>query len=315
MAAGDIYSEETKDFDLSPNNIGYGKVSGYLGYGSFSGADVKVVVHVPKSKYAQDTLKREINDLERDAQNESLIINDLEGAVNLPFNLNVGGENQVIESTPELLAFRVESYERLDVINRQLSNKQEELSSVLNAPTTITLGEISSLSWSIFREKSPVRPLGSVYPKSYTRGPRTIGGSMVFTVFNKHALHQLLDSNFKHYSTGTTDYEKQQYTATLIDQLPPLDISLAFVNEYGTVSHMGIYGVDFMQEGTTFSVEDIFSENVIQYTARDLDPMKAVQTAVRNKDGIENEWTKTATQLMAEEDDLYGHLKRRNPFI
>lgn len=314
MAAGDIYSEETKDFDLSPD-VGYGKVSAYLGYGSFSGADVKVVVHVPKSQVSQDILKQEISELQSDANRESAIVNELESIDTLPYRFTSQGVDEYIQTTNDLIALRIESQERLEVITRQLETKQADLSSILNAPTTITLGEISSLSWSIFREKAPVRPLGSVYPKSYTRGPRTIGGSMVFTVFNKHALHQLLESNYKFYSTGTTDYEKQQYTAMLIDQLPPLDISLAFVNEYGTVSHMGIYGVDFSQEGGTFSVEDIFSENVVQYTARDLDPMKAVQTATRNKDGIANEWTKTATQLMAEEDTLYGHVKRRNPFI
>ena len=78
---------------------------------------------------------------------------------------------------------------------------------------------------------------------------------------------------------------------------------------------MGIYGIDFSQEGGTFSIEDIFSESVVQYTARDLDPMKVVQTAAHTPRGITNEWTKTATQLMADEDTLYGHLKRRNPFI
>lgn len=143
----------------------------------------------------------------------------------------------------------------------------------------------------------------------------TIAGTMVFTIFHKHALHELLEKNFKHYSTGTSDYDRQKYTSMLADQLPPLDISLVFANEYGAVSNMGIYGVEFNQEGGTFSVEDIFSESVIQYTARDLDPMKAVQTSVRTPKGLTDDWTKTATQLMAEEDSLYGHIKRRNPFI
>jgi len=101
----------------------------------------------------------------------------------------------------------------------------------------------------------------------------------------------------------------------LIDQLPPLDISLIFANEYGAISHMGIWGVEFMQEGATFSIEDIFSESVVQYVARDLDPMRLVSKREKNGQGVDPTWSKTASNLSYEKANLNAHITRRNPYI
>ena len=148
----------------------------------------------------------------------------------------------------------------------------------------------------------------------------TIGGSMIFTIFYEHVFHELLKGNFGYYSTGTSDFDTNLITTVLPDQLPPLDISLVFANEYGAVSHMGLWGVEFVQEGGTFSIEDIFSENTVQYVCRDLDPMRLAQTAERENKGIKitTSWTKTASQMSADAaDERYrnGWIARRNPFI
>lgn len=292
-----VWGEDFKT-GLAPSDTTGTVVSDYLSYGSYSGADIKVVVHIPRSQIIQRDLKRQVAKIQKDLE---LAIQKREDQETLS---GVDGINK-----------RAETDEEIIYLNVSLADVENAYADFLKMPTTKVLGEVQSISWSIFREKVPVRVLGSVYPRAYTRGPRTIGGSMVFTIFHQHVLHELLESNYKHYSTGTSDYDKQQYSSMLIDQLPPLDISLVFANEYGAVSHMGIFGIDFSQEGGTFSIEDIFSESVIQYVARDLDPMKVVQTAVQTPKGLTNEWTKTATQLMADEEELYGHLKRRNPFI
>jgi hypothetical protein len=289
--------------ELSTSETTQNAVSSMLGYGSFSGADTKVVVHIPRSRIVERQFKRDIGETKRrieDAEDRKSIASSYIGR-NIP--------------NSDLILAQQSIDEELSVLNDELFKLEEEFSTFNRTPSTKTLAELQTISWSIYRGKAPVRTLGSVYPRSYVRGGRTISGSMIFTVFYQHALHELLYNNFSHYSTGTSDYDKQQYTATLVDQLPPLDLSLVFANEYGAVSEMGIYGVDFYQEGSTHSIEDIFTENVIQYVARDLDPMKVANTAVRTPYGLTNEWTTTASQLMADEEDLLGHLKRRNPFI
>jgi len=53
--------------------------------------------------------------------------------------------------------------------------------------------------------------------------------------------------------------------------LPPFDIIAIFVNEYGHVGKMIIYGVDLVTEGGVLSVEDIYTEVSMQYVARDIE--------------------------------------------
>ena len=61
-----------------------------------------------------------------------------------------------------------------------------------------------------------------------------------------------------------------------IDQLPPLDFMLVFNNEYGAMSRMVIYGVEFMNEGQVMSVQDLMTENSVNYMARYFSPMTPV---------------------------------------
>ena len=143
--------------------------------------------------------------------------------------------------------------------------------------TTKVLAEMQTVSVSTYREKYPVRSLGAVYPKNFTRGPRTIAGSMVFSVFDKNVLFELLEAD-------ATEFDAyNSFTSALIDQLPPFDITIAFANELGQTSRMTIYGVEFVSEGQTMSIHDIFIENQVQYLARDVDPMTKTGEAVRDQ--------------------------------
>jgi len=106
-----------------------------------------------------------------------------------------------------------------------------------------------------------------------TRGPRTIAGSMIFTIFNKAVLWDLLRMN-----TGDTDNEAESLGLryVMVDQLPPFDIVIEFANEYGYASRLGIFGIDIASEGQVMSVEDLVTENVVQYTARHIQLMSDV---------------------------------------
>lgn len=149
---------------------------------------------------------------------------------------------------------------------------------------TKTLAELQTLSISTDRDKRPVRSLGSVQVKGFTRGPRTIAGTMIFTVFDRNVLWELLDAD-------PSDLDgDDKFRAALMDQLPPIDITVQFANEYGSISRMTIYGVEFVNEGRTLSIENLLLEDVVQYVARDID----VMTPVVDKDG-----NQLSTQLLA----------------
>jgi hypothetical protein len=135
---------------------------------------------------------------------------------------------------------------------------------------TIVLGTLQTISIQSFREKNAVRALGHSYAKGYTRGTRTIGGSMIFTIFNEHALAQLI----RGMGVSRTYGERDTEVSTLLpDQLPPIDLTLVFANEYGSLSDLRIYGCEFVTDGQVFSIEDLLSEGTMNFVCRDADIM------------------------------------------
>lgn len=127
----------------------------------------------------------------------------------------------------------------------------------------ITLGELQTLSYSIHRENSPVRTLGHVNPVGFVKGPRTIAGSLIFTVFNYYAFYRVKQFG---QSIASGFYP-------LSDMLPPFDIVVTFANENGAMSKLKLYGIAMIQEGQTMSVDDLIVEQTYQYIARGIQPM------------------------------------------
>lgn len=130
------------------------------------------------------------------------------------------------------------------------------------------LGNLQTMSYSIHRDKVPVRTLGRTYAKAYTRGQRTIAGTLIFTVFDRHVLSEAREA-YIYEQDNEADYQASLMT----DQLPPFDVTITYTNEYGASSILRIYAVDISDEGQTHSIEDMITENVMQYTARDIDLM------------------------------------------
>ncbi len=58
-----------------------------------------------------------------------------------------------------------------------------------------------------------------------------------------------------------------------IDQLPPIDVTLTFANEYGNAAFQKIYDMDFLNEGSGVSVDTIIMERRITWLARKLSPI------------------------------------------
>ena len=124
----------------------------------------------------------------------------------------------------------------------------------------ITIGSLTTISYSMFRNKVPVINLGRTNINGITRGSRIYAGTMVFTLLNKHWLRELQDQ---------CEYLKK-YPTLKVDELPLFDIMIVSANEYGSSAHMFIYGIDFTDEAQTVSVEDLFTENVFKFVAREI---------------------------------------------
>lgn len=143
---------------------------------------------------------------------------------------------------------------RLNAINTN-SNMKEKV---------YTLGSLQTLSVSTHQDKKSVRVIGSVNALDYTMGPRTIAGSLVFAVFDQHFATEMF--NDLEAITGKTFF--------LPDELPAIDLTITFANEYGRTSRMAIYGVRIINEGQVMSVNDLYTENTYQFVANAMEPLK-----------------------------------------
>lgn len=202
--------------------------------------------------------------------------------------------------------------------NKATEKAQTQTSQKAKGSTKV-LAEAQTLSFSSYRDKRAVRRCGTVYPAGFTRGPREIAGSLIFTVFDQHVLYDFLEAD-------PTDFDGVRYTSAVMDQLPPVDILISMANEYGSVSRMDLYGVEFLTEGKVMSIEDMLLEHTVSFVARDWDPMRRV--GKRKIDEVSNQiqrqFAKTGSDLLYEEDFLKvkgatnpftRFSRRRNPFL
>lgn len=164
---------------------------------------------------------------------------------------------------------------------------------------TVVVGELQSISYSVTREKAPIYTMGNPNPRSFSRGKRGIAGSLVFTVFDRAALYDVKkQSKIKAHGLNNSDIFKTgvapegvhvDSTKTLdsvvsrwqsernpvyTDEIPPFDITISFMNEYGQSSYMVIYGVECLNEGVGMSVDDITTERAVTFVARAIEDME-----------------------------------------
>jgi len=156
------------------------------------------------------------------------------------------------------------------------------------------IGAIQAVSYSINREKAPIYTMGRVSPRAFARGKRGIAGSLIFIVFDSHALIDAL-GNTSLFSADTSEtgiapkdratkaHETMRQTGVdsgqdsqvamapwYSDQIPPFDIVLSAANEYGAQASMNIYGVELLNENSGVSIDDIVTEQQYTYIARDI---------------------------------------------
>lgn len=164
----------------------------------------------------------------------------------------------------------------------------------------IVVGELQGITYSVTREKAPVYTMGFADPRAFSRGKRGIAGSLVFTVFDRDALIDAMKNEAGSYGRVTAadgnvgypqvdkwgdnfdfDADTGEVTRTTreaiyTDEIPPFDITINFVNEYGQASVMRILAVEILNEGVGMSVDDITTDKACTFVARGLEYMKPI---------------------------------------
>lgn len=154
------------------------------------------------------------------------------------------------------------------------------------------IGSVQTISYSIHNEKMPVRVLGDMNMKGMVFGNRTIAGTMVFTVFDRHWAQQMTQEYLK--AIGSNAH-------ALMDEMPGFNITISMANEYGDVSRLALYGVSFVNEGQVMSIQDLYTENTYQFYAKDLDYLTNVVNY--NKSSTKNRATELRGRPREEPDD------------
>lgn len=158
---------------------------------------------------------------------------------------------------------------------------------------TKVIGTLQTLTYSIHNEKIPVRTLGDMNAKQFIFGGRIIAGTMIFTVMNRHWLREFVDEYRK-----VSQYSQERHW--LSDELPPINITISMNNEYGQSSRLSLYGVTFVNEGQTMSINDIYTENTFEYFAKDIDYLGAVDIESGKNARIDNDDVKQVNTANAQ---------------
>lgn len=132
----------------------------------------------------------------------------------------------------------------------------------------VAIGEAQTVTYSIYRPMVPVYNLGNAKPAGFVRGPRTIAGSIIFTVFDRNVLISAMHKAYSQYDVKCLN------KSMLTDELPPFDIQITFLNEYGQSAVLAIHDVHITSEGQVSSIEDMITENTVQYIASDITVMQ-----------------------------------------
>lgn len=143
-----------------------------------------------------------------------------------------------------------------------LKNKNYRVSTEVQ---TITISSTSSLL--------PVRRCGEAKPKTYTTGGRTFAGTIVFTVLGADPFKDV-------FATDALNSSSVNDGSWHIDQMPPFDVLIVAQNELGGIAVQIISNARICNWGTTYSVDDLYTESTYTYVAEDVTPLLVSQDSL-----------------------------------
>lgn len=133
------------------------------------------------------------------------------------------------------------------------------------------LNTLTTVSFSVNEQKTPVRRLGRRHVVGFTKAIRTIAGTMVLTVLKGHPLTELYKLN-EFYKTGEMGQgvhrPNSYYFST---NVPPFDLKLIYQTEHNSryYAELVIKGIEIISQSIVTSVNDMVTECVLQFVAKD----------------------------------------------
>lgn len=169
-----------------------------------------------------------------------------------------------------------------------------------------TIGALQAISYAVQREKAPIYVMGRVDPLSFSRGKRGIAGTIITLMLDQHVMLNVPFADMRFvadndeifpnvadlnnaepqaeggladltdpgvaFNAGNIGDNYSVSKAWYVDQIPPFDAVIVAANEYGQAATMRIYGIEILNEGSGFSIDDIVIENQMTYVCRTILP-------------------------------------------
>lgn len=130
-----------------------------------------------------------------------------------------------------------------------------------NLPIGLPIHGLNLLSLSTHRDHFPVTSLGHNGIQGYTSGHRTSAGSLGFTVLGEDPWAPVLRA----YSEWRGYHQPLVWTG--IDEVPPFDLSLLFVNQAGNSAAVLIRSIKITDTGRQLSTRDIQLTHIYAFMA------------------------------------------------
>ena len=131
--------------------------------------------------------------------------------------------------------------------------------SILNAPP-IVFGELSTISYSFYRDKFPVRAVGFTRAKGYTRGARTVAGSLIFKLIDYSAINKFVN----------VLYDDVNNLSVMPDELPPFSVDITFANEYGENTKQSIISIEIVEGNQIITTDQLTISEQYSFVAQDV---------------------------------------------
>ena len=147
-----------------------------------------------------------------------------------------------------------------------------------NLSPFIYLGSAISVSYSIYRAKTPVYRLGDTTPNGFSIGKKTVAGSIIKAVMEEDEINEYLKELVKTGLFNTNNLIPLSESTfakdtknVMKDDLLDFNIILMFSSEYTSeYKTETIYGANIISNGQVMSAMDLFTETTMSFIAKDV---------------------------------------------
>jgi len=143
------------------------------------------------------------------------------------------------------------------------------------------LGSVMSLSYSVYRDKTPVFNCGSHLIDGFSIANKYVAGSLITIMYEYDEFAEFMSLLNSGDDTTVEAYQNavgiREFHTFMRDDLMPFNIHAIFTNEYtGSTREIVIYDATFINNGQVMSIQDLITENTLQYVARDISEQHSI---------------------------------------